>query len=78
MEEIKGAMKMGKMRTKNYTQLMITVTPEQIENMNILARKLGESKSALVREALDEYLRKHGMDPKRIPTNVSLSFDYEG
>jgi hypothetical protein len=36
-------------------------------NLDLLAKKRGESKAVLTREALREYLKKHHLDPDQIP-----------
>jgi hypothetical protein len=48
-----------------------------MRNLELLAMKLGVSQSEIVRRSLDAELRRHDLDPDRMPVNIIVSHEYE-
>jgi hypothetical protein len=59
--------------TKNLTRTTIFLTETLNENLDALALKTGEPKGALVRQAVSDFLKTHGLQPDKRP-KVTVSY----
>ena len=48
-----------------------------LRNLDLLALKQGVAKGEIVRRVIADYLRKNGLDPERMPTNIKIEHSYE-
>lgn len=66
-----------KTEADKFQKTMIFLTPAVARNLELFAFQNEKSRAEVVREALREFLSKHGMRPDEMPTRVDVQYVYE-